>query len=162
MGDSLVISTNMFNVAPSQYINTPFSSVVRFNGKTVFFGPSGIYEEGGDTDNGTYISAWVDTPNHDLGSRDQKSVEAFSLGCESDGEMEVTLYGDEDEEKARTFVVVLAKDTPHAQQDFIKTLRKYRYGKARYWKVRLANRDGSDFSLDYLALAMIRYKRRAF
>jgi hypothetical protein len=158
--DSLTISMNMQNNAPSQYINMPFDSVVEFNGKTLFFGPTGIFEEGGDLDNTTEIDAWFDTPNHDFGAREQKKIEAFGIGYETDGEMALTLFGDEDEDTAREFVLEPVKDT-QVQQDFMMTLRRYRFERARYWKVRVANRDGSDFSADYLALAPIRLKRRA-
>ena len=158
--DSLTISMNMQNNAPSQYVNMPFHSVVEFNGKTVFFGDSGIFEEGGDTDNGEDISAWVDSPNHDFNDRAQKSIEAFGVGYETDGELEFTLYGDENVTTARTFVLEPVKDGL-VQQDYMKTLKKYKFGKARYWKARVANRDGSDFSLDSISLAPVIYKRRS-
>lgn len=158
--DSLAISVCMQNDAPSQYINMPFESVVEFNGKAVFFGSTGIFEESGDDDNGTDIDAWIDTPLHDFGNREQKSIEAFSIGYESDGDLQLILYGDEDEVNARTFVLEPTKEG-QVQQDFMKTLKKYRFGKARYWKTRVINRDGSDFSVDYLALAPVKYKRRA-
>jgi len=158
--ESLVIAMNMQNNAPSQYVDFPFESVVEFNGKTVLFGSTGIFEEGGDSDNGTDITAWVDTPLHDFGAREQKSIEAFSVGYECDGALVFTLYGDEDDNTTRSFVMEPVKDG-QVQQDFMKTLKKYRWGKARYWKARLANRDGSDFSIDYIALAPVKYKRRS-
>lgn len=161
MADSLTIAINMQNSAPSQYLNMPFNSVVEFNGKTIFFGATGIFEEGGDSDDGADIDAWFDTPNHDFGERSQKSIEAFNLGHESEGEMVLTLYGDEDENTARTFVIEPVKETSQVQQDYMKTLKKYKFGKARYWKTRLANRDGGDFSVDYLALAPVIYKRQS-
>ncbi len=160
MGDSLTIAMNMQNNAPSQYVNMPFDSVAEFNGKTVFFGPGGVYEEGGSDDAGTDISAWIDTPVHDFGSRNQKRVEAFDLGFETDGELVVTLTGDEDSATARQFVVEPVKDG-QVQQDHRQTLKRYKFEKARYWKVRVANRDGSDFSIDHLALALVTLERRA-
>jgi len=161
MSDSLTMALNVMNNAPSQYLYIPFESVATFNGKLLFFGPTGVFEEGGDTDDGTDISAWIDTPLHDFGNRQQKSIEAFDIGYESDGEMEITLYGDENDDRARSFILDTVRPG-QVQQDGMQTLKKYRYGKARYWKVRVANVDGSDFSLDYLALAVVKYKRRAW
>jgi len=160
MSDSLTIALNVNNNAPSQYINMPFNSVVGFDGKAVFFGPDGVYKEGGDDDAGTEIDAWIDTPNHDFGNRDQKSIEAYDVGLEACGDMEITLYGAENEDTARTFTLGLVRDGL-VQQDHMSTLKKYRYGKARYWKVRIANTRGCDFSIDALSLAVVRYKRRS-
>ena len=158
MSDRLTIALNLKNKAPSQYLDMPFDSAVEFNGKLVFFGETGIFEEGGQTDNGTVINAWIDTPIHDMGRREQKSIEAFDVGYETAGELTLTLYGDEDIEHAREFILAPVREG-QVQQDGVRTLKKYRWGKARYWKVRVANVEGCDFSLDYLALAPVVYKR---
>lgn len=160
VSDSLAIALNITNNSPGQYLNMPFTSVVSFNGETLFFGPTGIFEEGGDDDNGTDIDAWIDTPNHDFGRREQKSVEAFDVGYEAAGDLTLTLHGDEDTTYARTFTLEPVRPG-QVQQDGMKTLKKYRYGRKRYWKVRVANVDGCDFSLDFLALAVVVYKRGA-
>jgi hypothetical protein len=160
MADNLTIALNTLLKAPSQYINMPFDSVVEFNGKAVFFGESGVFEECGQDDDGTSISAWIDTPLHDFGRPDQKSIEAFDLGYESSGNLTVTLYAAEDDVHARTFTVT-PRRPDQVQQDETRTLKKYKYGKSRYWGVRIANVNGCDFSLDYFALAPVFYKRRS-
>jgi hypothetical protein len=159
MSAQFIIALNLMRKAPSQYIDQSFDSVVEFNGQTVYFGPAGIFEESGDTDNGSEITSWVDTPTHDFGNREQKSIEAFDVGYESAGELDVVLYADEDEDNAREFVLSPAK-FGQVQQDGMQTLRKHRHGKARYWKVRITNRGGCDFSLDHLSLAPVFLKRR--
>lgn len=161
--DSLTIAMNLNNMAPSQYFDMPFDSVVEFNGQTVFFGDDGIYEEGGNDDDGTDIDAWIDTPNHNFGREEQKSIAAFSMRyeVESGGEMNVTLYGDEDETYARTFLIPPAK-SGQVQQTMRKTLRTYKYGKAGDWKVRIANVNGEDFSIDTFRLAPVILKRHAY
>lgn len=159
MSDRLTIAMNTTNKAPSQYLSMPFDSAVEFNGKLVWFGEDGVFEESGSTDNGVEILAWFDTPIHDFGRREQKSIEAFDVGYEASGVIELTLYGDEDAVNARTFPLMRAK-TGQVQQDGMQTLKKYRYGKARYWKGRISNVDGCDFSVDYLALAPVVLKRR--
>jgi hypothetical protein len=159
MSDRLTIAMNTNNKAPSQYLSIPFDSAVELNGKLVWFGETGVFEEGGATDNDEEILAWVDTPIHDFGRREQKSIEAFDVGYESSGSLALTLYGDEDVINARSFTLMQSK-TGQVQQDGTQTLKKYRYGKARYWKVRIANVDGCDFSVDYLALAPVVLKRR--
>ena len=159
MSDSLVIVMNLQRKAPSQYINQPFTSVIDFNGDPLFFGPDGIYLESGDLDGTEEINAWVDTPILDFGNRQQKSIEAIDIGYEAGDTLQVTLYGDEDENTARVFSFLETKgDQP--QRDNMLTLKKYRFGKARYWKLRVANTLGCDFSLDYLAVAQVFLKRR--
>jgi len=159
MSDSLTICMNTTGKAPSQYINVPFASVATFDGDLLYFGPTGIFVEGGATDAGTAISAWVDLPLHDFGKRSQKSIEAFDIGYEASGTLSLTLTGDEVAASARTFPLAPVK-TGQVQQDHIQTLKKHLYGKARYWGVRVANTAGCDFSLDYLALAPVFYERK--
>jgi len=158
MSDNLTIAFNTLGKAPSQYTNMPFDSIVEFNGKLVMFGDSGIFEEGGLTDNGTAVSWWLDTPTHDFESREQKTIEAYDIGYESSSDVTVTLTGDEDTAHARVYTLAPVK-TGQVQQDMMKTLKKYAYGKARYWKVRVAGT--GDFSLDFLALAPVFLKRKA-
>ena len=158
MSDNLTIAMNTLGKFPSQYTNMPFDSVVEFNGKLVMFGDSGIFEEGGLTDNGTAVSWWLDTPTHDFESREQKTVEAYDIGYESSSNVTVTLTGDEKTAYARSYTLAPTK-TGQVQQDMMKTLKKYAYGKARYWKVRVAGT--GDFSLDFLALAPVFLKRKA-
>lgn len=160
MSDRFTIALNLANKAPSQYLDAPFDSVAEFNGKLVFFGASGIFEEGGQTDNGVAISAWFDSPLHDFGRREQKYIEAYDIGYESSGSLTMTLYADEDATNARSFTLAPVKPG-QVQQDMMKTLTKYRYGKGRYHKVRVANVAGGDFSVDYIALAPVFLKRRS-
>lgn len=161
MGEALTIVVNTQTKAASQYIGSTFDSVAEFNGEAVFFGSTGVFEEGGDTDNSASISAWVDTPLHDFGTNQQKSLAGFSVGYETDGDVSLTLYGDEDEDTSRTIVIPPVRDG-HAQHDVTRSLRRYKHGKARYWKVRFSNVDGSDFSLDYLALAPVFLQRGSY
>lgn len=158
MSDNLTISFNIAKAAPSQYTNMPFDSVVSFNGKLVFFGETGVFEEVGDTDAGTQINAWVDTPQHDFGDRDQKSIEAFDIGYETAGELTVTFTGDNDTDHSRSFTLERVAES-QAHQGITKSLKKYRYGQKRYWAMRIANVDGCDFSLYHVALAIKRRNR---
>jgi hypothetical protein len=161
MGETLTIVVNLQTNAASQYVADEFDSVVEFAGNAVFFGAAGVFEEAGDTDDGAYIDAWVETPVRDFGKNNQKSIAAYSIGFEADGDVSLTLYGDEDVARARTFV--LSPPLPdQVQQDITRPLPKYAYGKARYWNVRFANVDGSDFSLDYVELAPVTLQRRRF
>jgi hypothetical protein len=147
------------NTAPSQYLNHPFTSVVNFNGKLVFLGETGVFEQGGQLDVATPIDAYFDTPLIDFGAREEKSLEAIDVGYETYGTMELRLIAGE--ESASTRIVTLPKiDRNSNQQGHSQTLRKAANSKARYHQVRVSNVDGCDFSLDYLALAPVFYKRR--
>jgi hypothetical protein len=158
--DSLTLALRLENFAASQYVGYPFNSVVEFNGKAVFFGDDGIFEEGGGTLDGTDIASWVDFPLHDFGKREQKSIEALDLGFEAAADLIVTLTPDEKTDYARVVPMSPVK-SGSGQQDGMQTLRKVANGKARYWGVRIANTEGSDFSIDYLALAPVVLNRRA-
>jgi hypothetical protein len=160
MSDRLTVAVNLLNKAPSQYFGVAFNSVVEFNGKLVYFGDSGVFEEGGDTDDGVAISAWFNTPLHDFGRREQKGIEAYGLGYESDGELTFTLYGAENDTHARAYTIEPVR-AGQVQQDHMQTLKKYRYGKSRYWMVQVKNVEGSDFSVDNIELAVVVYKRRS-
>ena len=160
MSDRLTLSMRTENKAVSQYVDYPFDAVVSFNGKAVFFGATGIFEEGGGTLDGVDIDAWFNLPLHDFEKREQKSIEAVDIGFESATEVVLTLTPDEQAVHARevTFTPVKAGG---GQQDGMQTLRKVANGKARYWGVRVANTEGSDFSADYIAIAPVVLKRRS-
>lgn len=160
MSDTLTIAMNLKEQAPSQYVGYPFDSVVSFKGKLVFFGESGVFEEGGGLLNATPISAWIDLPLHDFGAREQKSIEAVDVGYEAPAGVTVTLTPDEETAYAREITLPPVK-AGSVQQDSMVTLRKVAHGKARYWGVRVANIAGGDFSLDFLALAPVVLKRRS-
>jgi hypothetical protein len=160
VNDRFTIALNLNSLAPSQYLEMQFDSVVEFNDKLVCFGPTGVFEEGGQTDDGAAILAWIDTPLHDFGDYRQKRIEAYDIGYESAGSITVTLYSDEDTAHAREFTLSPVK-SGQAQQGVTKTLAKSAYGKGRYHKVRVANVAGCDFSLDYLALAPVFLQRRS-
>ena len=160
MSDRLTIALNIGARAASQYLNYPFDSVVEFQGKAVFFGEGGIFEEGGGTQHGEDIQAWVELPLHDFERREQKSIEAVDLGYEAEDTLVMTITPDEQAVHARQIEFAPTKPG-QVQQDGMVTLKKVANGKARYWGVRVENTDGGDFSIDYVALAPVVLKRRS-
>lgn len=160
MSDKLTIALNLAENAASQYIGYPFDSVVQFQGKLVFFGETGVFEEGGGLLGAAAISAWVDLPLHDFGSQAQKSIEAVDIGYEASGTLTMTITPDQVVANARAITLAPVK-AGQVQQDGMITLTRVANGKARYWGVRVANTAGCDFSLDYIALAPVFLKRRS-
>ena len=154
------IALRLPNRAASQYSGYDFNSVVEFQGNLVFFGDTGIFEEGGGTLAGVDIDAHIDLPLHDFGKREQKSIEAVGLGYEAEDAMTVTITPDETVAHARAITFPPTK-SGQVQQDDLVTLRKVANGKGRYWGVRIANTNGCDFSIDYVGLAPVVLKRRS-
>ena len=110
MSCSQTIALRLPNRATSQYLGYDFDSLVEFQGKLVFFGDDGIFEEGGGTLDGADIDAHFDLPLHDFGKREQKSIEAAGLGYETEGSLLMTITPDEVVAHAREITFTPTKD----------------------------------------------------
>ena len=65
--DKLGVCINLANVAPSQYGDYNFNSMVKFKGKFIGASKEGLFELTGDLDNDRNINAFVELPNSDYG-----------------------------------------------------------------------------------------------
>jgi hypothetical protein len=91
---------NMHNGAVTRFTNFPFTQFVRFGTKTLGVAADGLYELGGDTDNGTPISWEMETGLDDLGRPGIKHVPYLYLDGIIDGEVEITVIDDRNREFA--------------------------------------------------------------
>lgn len=158
MSETLTIALRLENKAPTQYTNFPFNSIVEFGGTPIVFGDTGIFTLEGATDNGTEIDAYFDLPLHDFSTRRQKLMAAVDVGFETSDDLTVTITPDEKSAYSRA-VTISPPLSGQVQQDGYRTLPKVANGRGRYWGVRVANTNGCDFSVDYLALAPVFLKR---
>jgi hypothetical protein len=158
---NLGICVQLETLAASQYSGWSFNSLVEFNGQVVGFGPDGVCELGGETDNGTQIAALVDLPTTDLGLFEDKRLEAVRLGGQSSGSVKLTFTPDETTANQQT-VTIGAVRSGEAEHTRTSILRRVRNADGAYWRVRIENVIGGDFSLDGLQLLVAVLKRRSW
>ncbi len=71
----------------SEYRNYPFDSLVMFGDKLLCAGVGGIYQSGGDTDDGENIDAFIRTGLMDFGTGKYKRVPDVFVGKKGSGEL---------------------------------------------------------------------------
>ena len=126
----------------TEYLGWNFNSMARIGDSYFAAGPDGFCRIGGTMDKGGGIYATVDTGGEDFGVANPKRVRAVHLGGEFKGEMSVTVTADGTE--TATYDV----NAPSLPDDRNIKVPVGRDLIGRYWRVRLENSDGKDFSLD--------------
>lgn len=141
----LTVDTFLKRGTSSQYLNFNFNSMARFG--DIFLGANedGLFTIGGDNDNGDDIAAFLETRTTDFGNSNPKKAREIVVGYEADGDLSVTVTAEDAESESITFDA-----TKTGQQRRMK--RVSRKCKGRYWKVKVANVDGADFSLDEIEM----------
>lgn len=148
------IILNTHNFAPAQFFNHSANSATLFNGKLLFAASEGIFESGGDNDGYEVdgitpipIDAHAVLPIADFGYQGQKSPRSMLLGGRFDGQMQVSIT----DEKGVT-QDYLTEDMDNEDGTKVSLRSDQR---SRYLKVKLANVDGADFSVDSADLIFI-------
>jgi hypothetical protein len=149
------IVMNLANQAISTYSNYPFNSLAKFNGRYLAAGADGIYELGGDSDNGTLILSKIKTGPMDFGEKFIKYLRNAWLTYRSDGHLELVLYVDENEDSPVSRSTEIASDEIHEER--IKVPRGLR---GRYYTIELKNMSGANFDLDKLSLLVESIRRK--
>jgi hypothetical protein len=137
-------------MAVTQYSNFNFNSIVQFKGKPYGSGDAGIFTlADAQTDNGLSIDAFFEFWIGDAGAINLKRIRALHFGFEANGNMAVEVTDDDGTSKVyditveKTGVVGVAGYTQHGNRVFIE-----RTHIGRYWKLKVSNADGADFSID--------------
>jgi len=145
---------NTHNFAPAQFFNHPANSATFFNGKLLFATSDGLFESGGNNDgyeaDGVTpipIAAHAVLPVADFGYQGQKSPRSMLLGGRFNGQMQVSIT----DEKGVTQDYLTEDMT---SEDGTKVALRSDQ-RSRYLKVKIANVDGSDFSVDSADLIFI-------
>ena len=148
------ILLNTHNFAPAQFFNHSANSATLFNGKLLFATSEGIFESGGDNDGheadgitSIPINAHAVLPIADFGYQGQKSPRSMLLGGRFDGQMQVSIT----DEKGVT-QDYLTEDMGNEDGTKVALRSDQR---SRYLKVKIANVDGADFSVDSADLIFI-------
>jgi hypothetical protein len=146
-----VMNTETYGV--TNYENFRFNSMCGFNG--VYYATDGtkIYRLDGQTDDGTAIDAEISLGASDFGSAFLKRMERAYLGLRADGQMVLKVITDEKAEDWYTL-----ESVPSALGESHVKIGKGL--KARYWRLALRNKGGSDFTLDSLRLLPLKLSRR--
>lgn len=155
---TLILNTH--NFAGAQFLNHPANSATLFNGKLLFATSDGIFESGGDNDGYTEvteegvttqvpipIAAHAVLPIADFGYQGQKSPRSMLLGGRFDGQMQVSIT---DEKGVTQDYLTEEMDNEDGTKVALRSDQR-----SRYLKVKIANVDDADFSVDSADLIFI-------
>lgn len=151
---TLLLNTHIF--AASQFFNHSANSATLFNGSLLFATSDGIFESGGDNDGyetveGEEVPVGIDAhvvlPTADFGYKGQKSPRSLVLGGRFDGQMQVSVA---DESGVTRDYQSADMDGADGTKVALRTDQR-----SRYLSVKIANVDGSDFTLDSADLVFI-------
>jgi len=134
--------------ATTQYINYDFNSMVKFGNTYLGACADGIFELGGDDDEGVAIGAYFEPIMTDFGTSKPKKVRFMFLGYEAEGDLLVTLSADEGVEYSFTVA-----STKTGQQR--RRVAGRRDIQGRYIMFRVSNVDGCDFGLDSIDVSLV-------
>jgi hypothetical protein len=148
--DYLTLCMNVNNFAVTQYSNFDFNSMVQFNGTPYAAGTTGIFSLGNaQTDNTADIDAYFEFWIGDSGTLNLKRIRALHFGLEANGNTTVEITDDDGTSKTYDITILkpetvgVAGYTQHGHRIFVE-----RTHKGRYWKTKVSNVDGADFSID--------------
>ena len=138
------IRTNLKNNASTQYTNTNFKGMCRFNGQVIGAGASGLFRLGcGADDNGTDIAAYFTTPTTAFGIHDTKYERYVYLFGTWDGSLTVEVVGDDKTTVGPYTIAAVLTEGHQRRRTRIDQHMNYIYAKHTFRNV-----DGCDFSLD--------------
>lgn len=143
----ITLSTNLKSAAATtQFTNYDFNSFCNFNGKSIAAKDTGLYELGGDTDNGQPISAYFEPVHSNWGTLHPKRCRYFYLSYQASGPIQLTVLP--------SFDNTITPRVPNAQERIRVTIPKNIV--QTYWRYQVSNIDGSDFSIDSIEALFIR------
>ena len=137
----LTLDTNLEVRASTQYKNFAFNSMVNFNGRKLAASDEGLFSLGGDNDDGSPINAHFELIATDFGIPQPKRLRFLSFGFDSEGDLEVAVKADLEEERAY--------DLPAGKTGQQRTRVPIgRDGQGRYWSLIVRNKNGCNFAMD--------------
>ncbi len=147
----IVLDTNTKLRATTQYQNFCFPSMVRFGEKYLGASGDGLFELGGDDDDGVDIDAGFKLVDTDFGIENYKKLRVMYFGLEATGNLTITIVADEN--ATRTYDI--PKKESGLQQRVRVPVGRDIYG--RYLSFEVNNKKGCDFSVDSItALPVVR------
>jgi hypothetical protein len=145
---TLGICLNTINFAPSQYAGLDFSGACVFNEVVLFAGDNGIFTHDGTSDNGTEIDAYLQLPSADVNSLHQKRYRKLIFGGYFSGVLQITIVTDENDGSSFTTKSYDGDNrTIEVPVNFTDN--------GSFIGFRIANVEGSDFSIDSIEAVII-------
>lgn len=153
------VAMNLEGAKPiSEYSNFNYNSLTYFKGGFYGASDSGIYELSGDEDDGTAITARLQSLMLDFGTSRQKRVRSAYLGYTSSGELVLRVTSVSQGQLTEDWYAARKKGAVAAPQENITHVGQGL--KSRYWQFELTNVDGADFEIDLLEMHPIFLGRR--
>ena len=153
--ERMVLCQTLANNAVTQFTGFDFNSFARAHGRDYGFSSDGMYLLGGDTDAGESIDAHFEI-YVDLGQT--MRPRSLWIGYETAGTLRATLTVDDRTADAQTFMLtpILTGNRQHGARFPLCPHRD----KGQYFRLRIANVDGCDFSIDDITMLAIPLGRR--
>jgi hypothetical protein len=145
---------NTKTLAVTQYVNFNFNSYTKFNDKYIALNKTGIYELGGDDDNGENIVASVKTGTIDTYGENINRLRDSYVTFRSDGDILLKTIGDETNERTYTINNSTVNSIHERRIKFQRGIRD------RYFSFELSNVSGSSMDVDKLRVAMEPIRKR--
>lgn len=142
----------------SEYDNFTYNSLTSFGGKFYGANDAGLFRLDADDDDGTAISARLQSLMVDFGTSRQKRVRSAYLGYTSSGELVLRVKSVSQGVLTEDWYTAKKKDAADAPQGNIMHIGQGL--KSRYWQFELTNVDGADFEVDLLEMHPIFLGRR--
>lgn len=144
--------------APSEYRGFNFDSLVTWQGRTFGAGAGGIFELGGDSDDGDPIQAFIRTGLSDFGSGKLKRVPDLYLGYAGNGDVVLkVIITSETGEKSEEWYRQAMKPAESVREGRLQIARGL---KSRYWQFELCNTAGAAIEFADVRLRPIILDRR--
>jgi hypothetical protein len=122
----------------------------KFGDKYIGVGKEGIFIlDDAETDDEVNIDSIIELPLTDFGISHQKRLRSIYVGYETAGTLKLTVSNDEGNEREYILPPLKAGNLEHGGKVLIN-----RDGKGRYWKLKIENVDGCDFSLDMIEIIL--------
>lgn len=153
---SITILLNTHAFAASQFFNHAANSAVLFNGKLLFARSTGVYESTGDNDGYELveeeevpvpITAWAVLPVTDLEYNGRKTPRSLLVDGYIDGQLQFSITDEKQVTQDYPTEEMLSYDGTKV------ALRSDQ--RSRFFKLKVANIDGADFSIKNIDLVFI-------
>lgn len=145
----LGISFPLKTQALTQYAHLNPTGVTMLNGKVVLTTDDGVHVlDNEQDDNGVNISAWFKTIRTDFGFHNRKKIRSVYLRALAQA-LEVSLIT---EDTTRAFDYESSDGSLRQEEGYVQG-RRDQVG--AYWQLKIANKDGEDFSLDSIDMLVV-------
>jgi len=152
------VRTNIINGASTQYASFDFTSYCVFNGVVLGAGTAGVHKLNiGDDDNGVDINAYFIPYTVDFNDDHPKRFRRVYVGGELDGQMKLTITGNDDSVNGPFYVDY---NTDETKQVKMFSIDRGEGNKFVYADLKFENVTGSFFAIDSLNAVYSTHARR--